>query len=937
MVSEKDLQIKTIASLKEAGYEYAGSHWTENKLQDNFLNKFLNFNKHKLPETLSPSEKTRLLQQLPLRFREAYSALRHGITLTLDTGEQTTLTFLDHLNPQNNSYQIIEEAHIQGITGTRLDLVLLINGVPIVNIELKKPGASHGVDEALNQINRYASNGDYMNNLYVFTQLFVISNDIITKYFSASPRSETKEKYTKTFTWTDEQNKPIHQITKFVETFLNPEQLVKIITKYMLLTPQNLTNETYVLRPYQLYAVENAVERLTETNGNGFIWHATGSGKTLTSYMLASTVSQKTKFGKVIMLLDRNDLADQTITEYQTFNPEFVKTSVKGNTLHKHLTDPTVKFVMTTTQSFNKWIERHTKTSQALARTNMCFVVDECHRTTFGEMFHTIRKTFPRSQFIGFTGTPRLAENPAITNLLTKDIFGEPIHIYTTKNAINDNNVLPFKINEIEIIASTTPDKKNKQYYTDPARLQQISTHITENLWKNTNQQTFIKNRELVTDGYTAMLATQGKETAYNYWKLLTPQLAEQNRTTALVYSITDNTEDHGNGTEIQWYLENLINHDKNFGTNFAETWKKDRATARTSHLRDVTTRVKNREIDLLIVSDMLLTGFDAKTLNTIYLDKNLDYHSLLQAMSRTNRTYRDQKMFGRIVIYSDRQMNEDIDNAILLFSNGENVDGVIERKTYTQTYNETIKAINEFKHATPNPEQLHQVDNSQQYLQILKKYSKTQTLIRELQTYDEWEQTDWKKLGITADTLDIYKAHLYEVGKKFLNTDDLPVEVSEEIAFVMGALTTHTIDVAYINALLDQAIYAPPRKVDAYVKKVYNAVSQSTDPQVQANAEAILNTAEAIRTGEIKNHAQRKDRLEKELEETENARIITYADDYKIPVEEFRNWVILHKINNQPPASLIGAELRKQKLGFLKTSATQKEIIKLIEQKFPV
>lgn len=938
MATEKDLQNKTITALREVGYQYSGDNWDEKTLQDNFINKILQLNKNKLPNGLTPAETNRLLSQLPSRFRNAYSTLRHGLTLALDNGEQITLNFLDRLNPTKNSFQVIEEAHIQGITKTRLDLIILINGIPVVNIELKRKSAVHGVDEALNQINRYAKNGDYMNNLYVFTQLFVVSNDIVTKYFPASPRSEAKEPYKKAFTWTDEHNHPIHELTKFVETFLTPEQLTRTLTRYMLLTPQNLSDDTYVLRPYQLYAVENSIHRLTNTNENGFIWHATGSGKTLTSYMLGTALAQKPKFKKVIMLLDRNDLADQTIAEYQTFDPDFVKTSVKGRTLHKHLTDPTVKFVMTTTQSFSKWVERYTKTSEKLSQQHICFVIDECHRTTFGEMFKTIRQTFPKAQFVGFTGTPRLAENPTITNLLTKDIFGQPIHIYTTKNAINDNNVLPFKINEIEVLSSTPVDRKNKTYFNNPARLEQISSHIVENLWKNTSQETLIKNPNTVNTGYTAMLATQGKETAYNYWKTLTPQLAKQNRTTALVYSVTDNTEDKGHGTELDWYYENLKNHDHTFGTNFSETWKTDRAGSRINHLRDVTKRVKNREIDLLIVSDMLLTGFDAQTLNTLYLDKNLDYHGLLQALSRTNRTHpQTDKKFGRIVIYSDRNMNDDIDNAILLFSNGENVHGVIDRKTFHQIYNETIEAINTLTTKTPNPEQVHQIDNGPEYLEILKTYSKVQTLIRDLQTYDEWEPKDWPKLGITPDELDTYKAHLYEAGKKFLENNDLPVEISEEIVFTMGILTTHTIDVAYINDLLDQAVYAPPRKVAAYVKTVYNAVAQSTDPQVKANAEAILNTATAILNGEVKTHEQRKQRLDQELTEKENARIITYADDYNVPEEEFRNWVALHKINANPPASLIGTELRKQKLGFIQTNTKQKEIIKLITEKFPV
>lgn len=937
MATEKDLQIKTISALNAEGYEYAGSQWDETALEQNFITQFTKLNHQKLPNGLAAGEKTRLLNTLPLRFRQAYSALRHGITLTLDTGEQVNLQLLNHLQPELNTYQVIEEAKIQGVTGTRLDLIILVNGLPVVNIELKSKSVTYGVDEAINQINRYAKNGDYINNLYVFNQLFVVSNDITTKYFPASPRSEQQEPYKKAFTWTDEHNKPIHELTKFVNTFLNPNQLIKTLTKYMLLTPENISNDTYVLRPYQLYAVEKSIQRLTETNDNGFIWHATGSGKTLTSYMLGSAISQKPKFAKTIMLLDRNDLADQTITEFHSFNPDFVKTSAKGRELHNQLTDPGTKFIITTTQSFSRWVENYKKTSQKLAKSPICFIVDECHRTTFGDMFKIIRQTLPLAQFVGFTGTPRLAENPTDTNLLTKDIFGEPLHIYTTKNAINDNNVLPFKINEVEVVASFLPGSKNKQYFTSTSRLNQISNHIAENLWKSTNQETLIKDPELVVDGYTAMLAAQGKETAYNYWKQLTPKLAAQNRTTALVYSITDNMEDTGNGTEIEWYLENLKHHDLLFNTNFSELWTTDRSGARIAHLRDVTKKVKTKDIDLLIVSHMLLTGFDAQTLNTLYLDRNLDHHDLLQAMSRTNRTHeKTAKQYGKIVIFSDREMNEDIDNTILLFSNGDNVHGVIDRKTYAEVYNETIQAIQNLKTATPDPEQIHNIDNGEEYLKTLHQYSHTQTLIRDLQTYDEWEPKDWAKLKITQDSLDTYKAHLYEAGKKFISGNKITAKLAEEIVFALGGLTTHTIDVAYINALLDQAVYAPPKKRDAYVKKVKNAVSQSTDPEVQANKDAILRTADAIQNGEVTSHEQRRDRLDHEREVKETARIVTYSDDYGVSEETFRSWVTSHRIHSTPPAEEIGAELRKQKLGFLKTRTKQEEIIKLIAEKFP-
>lgn len=934
MSNEKELQKKAIATFKQQGYDYLGSHISEADLANNFFTKIIELNSTVLPDGLSEDEKKRLWNALPLDMRGSVEVLLNEIVLTLDNNKVVKLKLLDRHNVSNNSFQVTEEVNVHGVTGNRLDVIVIINGVPLSNLELKARGNKHGVDEAINQINRYAREGVYSYGLMKFVRVFTVSNDIVTKYFAASPRAEQQEPYKKAFYWTDQDNKPVHDISIFIENFYRPDRFLEILTKYIILTPQNNGNDALILRPYQYFAVLKSLERLESSDENGFIWHATGSGKTLTSYVLASSLAMGEKFHKVVMLLDRNDLATQTIDEFSTFSTNFVGSVSRGRTLHAQMVDKTQPFVMTTVQSFSRWLNKYGKTAASINKNPMCFVVDECHRTTFGTMFKDIKKTFDKSQFVGFTGTPRLAENPTDKDFLTKDIFGEPIHVYTTKNAISDKNVLPFSVKEVTVVVDEEV-KRNRDYYRLPARMSTIANHIVDNLWKSTEQKEPIKSVASTT-GYTAMLASQGKREAYLYWKDLTAKLSAQNRTTALVYSITDNAEDQGDGLEQEWYLEVLEKHDENFKTDFANGWKIDKEQTRKKHLNDVITRVKNKEIDLLVVSDMLLTGFNAPTLNTLYLDKPLDYHNLLQAMSRTNRTHASTgKQYGNVTIFSDRDMSADIDDAILLFSNGENVEGVVERKLFKQIFLETVAAVNELKTAIPEPAIISSIEDPTNFIEMMKIFSSAKSLVRNIQTYDEWETTDWKKIGISSDKLDEYYAHFYEQGKHFSVDSKLSSDILEEISFHITHISEFKIDVVYINELLRNATYAPKRDKDKWVKKITNAVNLSDDPAVVAKKEAILKTAEAVRAGNVTNQAELEKHLRKEQDLLEEARYLTYSADFNVEVETFKGWVEYCRLNGSIPYSSIDNVLSEQGLKLFERPEVRKQIVQILTTKF--
>ncbi len=930
--SEKVLQDIALRELAALGYSKLGSNMDINDLWDNFFIQTELLNIAQLPNGLNPNERNRLMESLPLTIRDSHNVLRNGLTLTLDNNKVINLYFFDKHDLTNNTFQVVEELTVQGVSKNRLDLVILINGIPVTNIELKRKGVASGVDEAINQINRYNKAAVYRQGLLKFLQIFVVSNNVFTKYFAVSPRAEQNESYSKSFFWTDEHNVRINDISTFIKAFFNKDQLTKTIRDYIIITPQEESNEALILRPYQIFAVEKSKEILLNSDKNCFIWHATGSGKTLTSYMLANSIAYSEKFGKVIMLLDRNDLADQTIEEYKKFNPGLVGNVHKGKDLHNQMTDPNQNFIMTTIQSFDKWQKKYGKTVSKLKLGTFCFVVDECHRTTFGSMFKDIRKTFNNSQFVGLTGTPRLAENPTDTDFLTKDLFGEPAHIYTIKNAIDDGNVLPFSMHEVEIKSLQEPESKKRSYYSTPSRMLEVATHICTNLWKNTAQKNINKGQDLVPIGYTAMLACQGKSEAMQYWRMITPVLQKQGRTTAIVFSLEDNTEDKGSGSQHDWYLEILKHHDESFETSFTTLWGTDRSRAVKDHTRDVTNRVKNREIDLLIVSDMLLTGFDAQTLNTIYLDKNLEYHGLLQAMSRVNRTHSSSgKQYGNVIIFSDREMNDRVDDSITLFSNGGAVEGVVSRKSYKDIYNDTVEAIDTLKSRVDKPSDIATIDNAEDLIQAIRLFGNARRLIKNIQTYDEWENKDWNKLSITEDQMEEYYAHIYEQRKKFSVETGHDEALLEELDFEIHAIIEYVINVAYINQLLHNGIFAPKREREKWWNRARNAIDSSDDPEVIKNREALLKTVEAASSGSITNTTELFEKLDESRNEIQALRFEKYSQLFGIEPKHLKLWIAIYENTNHVPREMIQKALRDKGLSFLAMNAKVEEIIKIV------
>jgi type I restriction enzyme R subunit len=631
----------------------------------------------------------------------------------------------------------------------------------------------------------------------------------------------------------------------FVETFLNPEMLTEVLIQYMLNIPAP-RNEILILRPYQIYATRAGKQRLLETDGNGFFWHATGSGKTLTSYMLTKAVTEHPKFAKTVMLLDRNDLADQTIEEYGFFSNTDLQVD-RGRKLLNAFVDPTQKTVTTTIQSFSRLLTKQAKALKGYTNEPVCFIVDECHRSTFGKMFQIIKETFPQAQFIGFTGTPLLAENANLKERTTKDIFGEPIHIYTIKNAIDDGNVLKFELHEVTIgVSNNSTIEKDSYYYSTPARHQQVASYLSTNIWKHTGHKTVNKKLNFH-DGYTAMFATDSIKSAHNYWQLLTPLLEKQGRTTAIVFSVANKEyEEIEETTARDWFIEAVTHYDTTFGTNFRQLLKDDHnfSDVRKTYVSDVTRRVKNKEIDLVIVSDMLLTGFDAKTLNTIYLDKNLKHHNLLQAKSRTNRTYpRTNKQSGNVILFSDRNMVPAVNESIILYSNNLNVEGVIERRNYQQLYNTVVEQVRELKRLHPTPETIDAIEEIVDLKNVAQTYSALSNNLNRIQTYDEWETVDWPKTGVTEEEMEHYYSSIIEKKNQLglLDPTENDDDQWEQLEFAITNITVVAIDIAYINNLLRNLVYAPPKQKMKAFDIAEKAIQVSTDPTVEQMKQILL------------------------------------------------------------------------------------------------
>ncbi|MBW0161351.1 MAG: type I restriction endonuclease subunit R [Sediminibacterium sp. Gen4] len=737
--------------------------------------------------------------------------LRDKMVLTREDG---TIAYIEFLNIENwcqNRYQVCTQITMEGSYTNRYDVTLLINGLPLVQIELKRRGLE--LKEAFNQTNRYQRHSYWAGyGFFNYIQLFVISNGVNTKYYA----NNRHQSFQQTFFWTDEQNKPIKPLSDFATAFLEPCQLSKLICKYTVLHQSDKC--LMVLRPYQYYAVERLVDRVKNTTKNGYIWHTTGSGKTLTSFKAAQVLVKLPTVHKIVFVVDRNDLDYQTTREFNEFSPGSVDGTENTTALVKQFADDT-SLIVTTIQKLNTAISKpaHLEKMNALREKRLVFIFDECHRSQFGETHERITQFFNQAQLFGFTGTPIFADNAtknALGKRTTKDLFDECLHKYVITDAIRDENVLRFSVEYIGRYqqndqSKTRMDIKVEDIDTgellyDEKRLNKITDYIIANHAAKT------RNRE-----FTAIFAISNVETLIRYYTLFQQkkEAAEHHLKIATIFTYTANEDDadangfipddqdmfDGGSKPINKHSRDKLDeciedYNRMFGTKYST---KD-SQSFYNYYKELAKRVKNREIDILLVVNMFLTGFDSKHLNTLYVDKNLRYHGLVQAFSRTNRILSAAKSQGNILCF--RNLKNAVDEAITLFSNKEAIEEII-LPPYENQVKAMNKAIATLKALTPTVSSVDDLADEDAQSDFVKAFREIMRIKNVMESYADFS---FEPLQITEQDFEDYKSKYLDIYDAVAGRNKKEkVSILEDLDFELELIHRDEINVSYILKLL--------------------------------------------------------------------------------------------------------------------------------------
>lgn len=790
--SEAALENGLIKTLIDNSYERVIIREEEN-LKANFKSQLEKHNQKELAlhgrSHLTNSEFDKILIYLEggTRFEKA-KKLRDLYPLETEDGQRIWISFLNQRKWCQNEFQVANQITVEGRKKCRYDVTILVNGLPLVQIELKKRGVE--LKQAYNQVQRYHKTS--FHGLFDYIQLFVISNGVNTRYFANNPNGG----YKFTFNWTDKNNRPFNDLNMFANFFLDKCTLGKIISKYIVLHEGEKC--LMVLRPYQYYAVEEIINRVENTNKNGYIWHTTGAGKTLTSFKAAQLVSEIDGVDKVLFVVDRHDLDTQTQSEYEAFEPGAVDGTDNTYELIKRLSGDS-KIIITTIQKLNCAVTRdyYNKHLQEIRDKKVVMIFDECHRSHFGDCHKNIVHFFSNLQIFGFTGTPIFAEN-AKQEHTTAEVFGECLHKYLIKDAIADENVLGFLVEYYT--GNTTTDYENE------ARMREIAQFILNNYDKSTF------------DGeYNALFAIQSVPMLLRYYQIF-KELNPQIRIGAIfTYAANADQDDEQTGMN-QGFVSKKVDADKlqeimnDYNRMFGTGFSTDNFSA---YYDDVNERMKKRKkemkpLDLLLVVGMFLTGFDAKRLNTLYVDKNLEYHGLLQAFSRTNRILNEKKRFGKIVCFRDLKVN--VDAAIKLFSNNEPSEFIV-REPFEKVRKELNLKMEEFLKKYPNISCIDALKSETEKREFVLAFREIIRGKIEVQIYEEYEEDDpyflmseQEYMDFRSKYLDIAIGHTGE-NKAHLPKEDVEqpeIEGIDDIDFCLELLHSDVINVAYILALIE-------------------------------------------------------------------------------------------------------------------------------------
>lgn len=943
--SESALEKEFIRMLEEQGYDYLQIHDSETlvnnlrnqlellndyKFTDNEWDRFFNDNIANSNDGIV--EKTRKIQE------------DHIQVLKRDNGTSKNIYLLDKNNIHNNRLQVINQyVENNGNYDNRYDVTVLVNGLPLVHIELKRRGVA--LKEAFNQINRYQRDSFWAGSgLYEYIQIFVISNGTNTKYYSNTTRENhikeqltTKNKSKKTsnsfeFTsyWADSSNKTIPDLVDFTRTFFSKHTILNILTKYCVFTSENLL---LVMRPYQIVATEKILNKIQiATNykkvgtieAGGYIWHTTGSGKTLTSFKTAQLATNLDYIDKVLFVVDRKDLDYQTMKEYDRFEKGAANGNRSTKILQKQLEDGTSRIIVTTIQKLSEFVKRNK--NHPIYQKHLVLIFDECHRSQFGDMHKMIVKNFKNYHLFGFTGTPIFAKNATNKSnpdfCTTEQAFGEQLHTYTIVDAINDGNVLPFRIDYINTIKEkeNMTDKEvaainTEEALSSPERVKLVSEYIIDHFDQKTKRNSFYDLKGQRMNGFNSIFAVASIPMAKKYYLEIEKQLKEKSKdlSIATIFSFAQNEEDTADGIlDDEGFETNLLDkssrefldyaideYNKRFKTNFSSD-----GNGFQDYYKDLSDKVKHREIDLLIVVNMFLTGFDATTLNTLWVDKNLKQHGLIQAFSRTNRILNSVKTYGNIICF--RNLEENTNDAIALFGD-KKASGIVLLKSYEDYY-----------YGYENEKGKEEIGYEERIEKLLQKYPLGEQIIGEqakkdfivamgnilrlrniLSSFDKFEGNEILSPRDLQDYIGTY-TDLYEEFKKAKTESE---SIKDDIVFEMELVKQVEVNIDYILML-----------VAKYHK------TNCTDKEILGSIDKAIKSSLSLRS--------KKELIENFISKI-NAKTDVYKDWSKFVIEQkeadLKNLIAEENLNEKETRKFIDNSFRD---GQVKTTGTDIEKI---------
>ena len=927
--SEAALEAGLIATLQQMDYEYV-QIVEEDNMYANFKRQLEVHNRKRLEEhgrsefTTEEFEKILIYLEGGTRFEKA-KKLRDLYPLDTADGQRIWVEFLNRQQWCQNEFQVSNQITVEGRKKCRYDVTILINGLPLVQIELKRRGVE--LKQAYNQIQRYHKTS--FHGLFDYIQLFVISNGVNTRYFANNPNSG----YKFTFSWTDAANHPFNELDKFAVFFLEKCTLGKIIGKYIVLHEGDKC--LMVLRPYQFYAVEKILDRVQNSNDNGYIWHTTGAGKTLTSFKAAQLVSELDDVDKVMFVVDRHDLDTQTQSEYEAFEPGAVDSTDNTDELVKRLQSNS-KIIITTIQKLNAAVSKtwYSNKIETIRHSRIVMIFDECHRSHFGDSHKKIMKFFDNAQIFGFTGTPIFTEN-AVDGHTTKEIFGNCLHKYLIKDAIADENVLGFLVEYYH--GNEVVDNDNQ------ARMEEIAKFILNNF----NKSTF--------DGeFDALFAVQSVPMLIRYYKIFKSLNPKIRIGAVFTYAANNSQDDEQTGMGTGQYAKESVgeadelqaimdDYNNMFGTAF--TSENFRAYYDDINLRMKKKKADIKPLDLCLVVGMFLTGFDSKKLNTLYVDKNMEYHGLLQAFSRTNRVLNEKKRFGKIVCFRDLKNN--VDTSIKLFSNSDNPEDIVRppfedvKKEYKCLATEFLK-----KYPTPSSIDFLQSENDKKnfvlaFRDIIRKHA-------EIQIYEDYSE-DAEDLGMTEQQFNDYKSKYLDITVGFIEPPVIPSVVAEDpvpygnsqgledIDFCLELLHSDIINVAYILELIAELDpysndYSEKRQhiIDTMIKDAgMRGKAKLIDGFIRKNVDE---DKENFMSGRNKadGTSELEERLNQYIVSERNRAVKDLSDDEQIPAEVLNLFIKEYDYLQKEQPEIIQKALKEKHLGLIKT---RKALTRIMEK----